>query len=202
MFTYWLSHGYVLAWLNLTTAPNGTFEELAYQFKCLRQSIKRHFGFPIEFLEVQTREGHGVIHAIIACQNPRFWVGQKWLSSEWERIHGARIVWIKRIGKTAADGKRLSKYIVTQYCAGQRGFVRFSWSWWLTPVKIRKAWKALQCLCSVTFQDPLAKWGWRREFMVSWAEILSTWDALLGEGWAMLGEKLLEVRSGTVVEVF
>lgn len=51
-----------------------------------------------------------------------------WLQEAWKEIHGAFHVNIKRIGGDDHDARRLSRYIVAQYCGGQNALVRLSQS--------------------------------------------------------------------------
>lgn len=64
--------------------------------------------------------------------NPRkrasFYVPFEWLQEEWKAIHGAFHVNIKRIGGADRDARKLSNYIVAQYCGGQNALVRLSQS--------------------------------------------------------------------------
>jgi hypothetical protein len=80
--------------------------------------------------------------------------------------------------------------------------VRASWSWRRSRLAIGKAWEDLKRHASETYPDDTAKWGWRRQFLFTLEEVLQAWEAILRDGQAMLGEKLLEARGRRVVEVF
>ena len=96
--------------------------------------MARQLGFAdIEYICVDTREGHGVLHMIWAWKCPdssrkSFYIEFKWLQANWEEIHGAFMVNVKRIGGSTKDARRLSRYIVSQYCGDQNGLVRLSQS--------------------------------------------------------------------------
>ena len=67
---------------------------------------------------------------------------------------------------------------------------------------IGKAWEDLKRHASETYQDETARWGWRRQFLFGLDEVLQVWEAILRNGQAMLGERLLEARERRIVEVF
>jgi hypothetical protein len=132
---YWQVHEYECLWVTLTSAPTSSSELLRTHFQVLRKRIIRELDFPhVEYVCVDTREGHGVLHMIWACKLPyghwqiRFRVDFRWLQEAWKEIHGAFHVNIKRIGGDDQDARRLSRYIVAQYCGGQNALVRLSQS--------------------------------------------------------------------------
>lgn len=57
-----------------------------------------------------------------------FYIPFDWLQAAWNDIHGAFHVNVKRIGGSSKDSRRLSRYIVSQYCGDQNGLVRLSQS--------------------------------------------------------------------------
>lgn len=57
-----------------------------------------------------------------------FYIEFVWLQENWQDIHGAFHVNVKRIGGSSKDARRLSRYIVSQYCGDQNGLVRLSQS--------------------------------------------------------------------------
>ena len=134
---YWLSNGYQVLWVCLTSAPDSDADKLAYHHQILRQRIEREFGYHgLEHFQVRTNEGHGVLHIFWAWKEKRpgfrsrsFYIPQDWLSRAWEEIHGAKIVWICRLKNSKKSVKAVSAYAVSQYCAEQNGFQRMSWSW-------------------------------------------------------------------------
>lgn len=136
--TYWNEHGYQTRWIMLSskhvTGEKPTKEALATlspDFEKLRQMIERRLGYEgVEFLKVITAEGGGVIHAYIAWSGARlFYVPQRWLSAAWNKIHGARYVWISEVKTGKAHRRNLSHYIVSQYVASQDDFVRCDYSY-------------------------------------------------------------------------
>lgn len=57
-----------------------------------------------------------------------FYIPFEWLQANWKDIHGAFHVNVKRIGGSTTDARRLSRYLVSQYCGGQDALVRVSQS--------------------------------------------------------------------------
>lgn len=136
ILTYWLTHGFQVLWVCLTSSPQSDATKLAYHHTLLRKLIEQKFGFKgMEHFQVKTREGHGVLHVFWAWRAPRgfrnrsFYIPQKWLSEAWERLHKAKVVWVCRLKKSKKAVRRVSAYAVSQYCADQAGFERMSWSW-------------------------------------------------------------------------
>ena len=204
LFTYWSTHDYQLLWVMLSTAPGGDRSKLAYHHKRIRQQLERKLGYKgVQMFQVETSEGHGVLHIVWAWHGDQtFYVPQDWLSAEWERIHGAKIVWVSRIGGSKKDRDKVGRYMIAQYCGSQSGFVRFSWSWWSMDVAVSKNWESLKRLASVSFYDETARWHWRREYILPMSEVITAWESLLTDGETMLGETLIELRGRLVVEVF
>jgi hypothetical protein len=131
----WQSTGYQCLWVTLTSSPQSTVKRLRANFQTLRKRLERQRGFPgVEYICVDTREGHGVLHMIWAWKdsNPAkrasFYIPFEWLQAAWRDIHGAFHVNVKRIGGKDRDARRLSRYIVAQYCGDQNALVRLSQS--------------------------------------------------------------------------
>jgi hypothetical protein len=195
-------------WVTLTTRNSVQNGQLAYHHKRLRQSLDRQLDFQgVQFVAVRCRGDKNPslqhLHVLWAWQGSRsFYVPQDWLSMEWERIHGAKIVDIKRVGLTRDDQRKLTRYIVTQYCSDQRGLQRLSWSWWALPVALARGWESMKRLASVSYRDDSAKWGWRREYVFPMSVVVVAWEHLLESGEAFLGDTLLALSGRDVVEIF
>jgi len=132
---YWQSSGYQCLWVTLTSSPQSPKDRLRQDFQVLRKRAGRELGFPsFEYVCVDTIEGHGVLHMIWAWKDPdprkraSFYIPFDWLQEQWKGIHGAFHVNVKRIGTADGDARRLSRYIVAQYCGDQNGLVRLSQS--------------------------------------------------------------------------
>jgi hypothetical protein len=131
----WQSSRYQCLWVTLTSSPRSQAKRLRADFQALRKRIDRELGFKdFEYVCVDTREGHGVLHMIWAWKDPNplkrasFYIPFEWLQASWTSLHGAFHVNVKRIGNEDRDARRLSRYIVAQYCGGQDALVRVSQS--------------------------------------------------------------------------
>lgn len=136
ILTYWQSRGYQVRRVDLTTAPGGFSDALAYNHKRLLQALRVKFGFKgVEYFVVRTDEGNGVLHCVWAWkpppgrENQLFYIPKRWLSETWEKIHGAKITYIRKYKAGEYSKRRVSCYFADQYVSNQRGFVRFWWSW-------------------------------------------------------------------------
>ena len=127
---YWESHRYSIIRLDLTTAPGGDSRLLGPHFEELLVRISRKEHRKVEHWRLTTREGLGVIHSILAAPGDNsLYVDFKWLSNQWRRIHGAPRVRVKRYSYGEGSRKRVSRYLVSQYMAGQTASVRVGASW-------------------------------------------------------------------------
>lgn len=191
---YWQTNGYQCVWATLTSSPSSPAKRLRGNFQALRKRIDRDLGFSgLEYVCVDTREGHGVLHMIWAWKdsNPRmkasFYVPFEWLQGQWNRIHGAFHVNVKRIGGADEDARRLSRYIVAQYCGDQNALVRLSQSRMAVPfAKMRQ-----QLLRSLRGSAERYEHGHKlmaqvpREELTRvfngwfWAEFRQSWDSLV-----------------------
>jgi hypothetical protein len=133
---FWESHGFQTLWVTLSTAEGGQADKLTYHHEQLRQRIERHLGYKgLEYYQVRTEEGHGVLHIFWAWRPPsgerprQFWISQAWLSAQWEALHGAPVVWIKAYKPGHRSRNRLSRYVISQYVQDQTGYVNMCWSW-------------------------------------------------------------------------
>ena len=133
---FWEAHHFQVLWVTLSTAEDGQADKLTSHHKQLRQRIERQLGFRgLEYYQVRTEEGHGVLHIFWAWRVPdgerarRFWISQEWLSAQWEGLHGAPVVWIKAYQPSHRSRNRLSRYVISQYVQDQCGYVNMCWSW-------------------------------------------------------------------------
>jgi hypothetical protein len=170
--------------LDLTTAVGGDAKKLTEHYEALRRRIEKRIGKRVHYWWVQTEEGNGVLHTLMAAEGSLY-VEHEWLSEAWEEIHGAKVVYVKRYKKGVYSRKRVSKYLVAQYLAGQLGNVRMGWSWKRTfNIPISKAWKLF---CRI-FRG-------RRLFV-----LLDKWQAFLrGEPVDVDGTKTISMDRGLFV---
>jgi len=183
----WQSQAYRVRWVTLTGSNDSKAERLRDDFAELRRRIGREFGYKFEFVCVDTREGNGVLHMLWAMQGPRFFVPFKWLQAQWQAIHAAMFVNIQDVGGGDGDARRLSRYIVAQYCGGQDALVRLSQSRAAYPLaRMRVAWYGALLGLVERYEwggRMLGAWGeqWHSEFKRrfwgvyrdGWAELLA-----------------------------
>lgn len=191
--------GCQLLWVMLSTAEGGDAGKLGRHFQELRRRMEKRFSFYVEFFKVETGEGNGVLHMLWAIKRERpVYISQKWLSREWESIHGARVVWISRITQGPKSTRNVAKYLVSQYLGGQCALIRVSWSWKRARLSIGKAW------CSFRRE-------WRRgehinpfKGMTGWCmkfsrhDMFDTWDKILRLGECSIGVAVFTIFERSV----
>lgn len=68
---YWMAHGYQCLWVTLTSSPSSPVAQLRKDFQTLRKRMARQLGYAtVQYICVDTREGHGVLHMILAWKEP------------------------------------------------------------------------------------------------------------------------------------
>jgi len=179
-----LGRGCQLFRVDLTSAREGDNKSLVRGFQELRRRIEKTFGYYIEYFKVETSEGHGVYHMVWAINaNRAVWIPQEWLSERWGEIHGAKIVYIKRMKKDKHTVRNVGRYFAVQYLAGQSSFVRMSWSWWRARLAIGKGWSFLKTQMMRGFD--ISTWQGRSPFnkTLTYRDMLVAWDEILSRGW-------------------
>lgn len=143
---YYTGKNKTLFRLDLTSAP-GCGHALRENFQELRREIENTFGLRINYVMVETTEGHGVLHMVLAISHRRLenrspiYIPKPWISKRWKKITGGSfVVMIAKIGNfnrkfrkkdILSHHKDVSKYLVSQYLADQgSAFNRLSWSWY------------------------------------------------------------------------
>lgn len=175
--------------VDLTTAPGGSRKRLREDFKELRKRARRKYGYLVEYACVDTGEGNGVLHMVWAIKaSGAVWVSQSWLSAQWEDIHGARVVWLKRISSTRADHRRVAHYLVQRYLSAQQQAGRFTYSWHRMRVALGSCWRELRR--EYSRMTTTSTWLGLNPYLssVCFDELLGCWDALLERGRGVLGE--------------
>lgn len=141
ILSFWQQHNYTVSWFMLSSSPTSDSLLLSRHHSELRRRIERVWGFTgLEFFQVKTTEGHGVLHGYWAWKAPAgyrgrpFVIPQQWISEQWQQIHGASVVWIARMGMKDKDIARVTRYVVTQYLVNQEiegasCLDGMSWSW-------------------------------------------------------------------------
>ena len=196
-----LGRGAQLFRVDLTTAKGGDSSKLREHFQELRRRVERVYGYKVDYFMLETREGNGVLHTIWGIEHYKaVWIPQRWLSEEWEKIHGAYIVYIKRVNVTSNSLRRVSTYLVSQYLAGQRGVVRVSWSWKRARVQVVKAWKFLYKEYRIRSREYTWMGMNKDTVTLTFRELLKAWDEVLFKGWCVLAGRLFFVRNRAIEE--
>lgn len=70
-----------------------------------------------QYFKVTTREGGGVIHAVVRCDLFRAWTYsgvRLYIRQIWTELHDSPNIWFRK----CFNSKRLARYVVSQYVAG------------------------------------------------------------------------------------
>jgi len=192
--------------VDLTTAAGGPSHLLRRHLQELRRRVERDLGFKsIETFVVETTEGNGVLHMVWAWVGDReFIVDQHWLSEQWEKIHGAYVVWIRRMNLSKQSIKNVGRYFAVQYLSDQRGALRrISWSWRRSRFAIGKGWHFMKrAFRFARYNANQARKRDDSEAEVTFQDLLVAWEELSTEGTTVLGGTLFSVCDREIVELF
>jgi len=176
-------------------------EKLRKHHQELVRRAERVYKTKIITYTIETSEGGGVLHIKWAMIGGRGYIPHKWLSLQWGRIHGSWVVDIRSITHTKKDFKRVSRYMINQYLAGQCLFERSSYSWEKLGLAICKAWAKFKKLCNRYSIEWLYKGPDAEVILVPYREMIEAWGNLLDKGEVIIiGHKLM-LENRTVVEV-
>jgi hypothetical protein len=199
LMRYWRRHNMVLWWMTLTSSAGSEAEKLRPHFEAWRKRLARHLGIPytgVEFVVVDTSEGHGVLHAVVALPpGVGEWLDYSKLREWWDELHAARQCKFKRIGRGDGDVRRLSHYLISQYMVRQGGtvdllgrisssrlrvplgkFRRVLWRVWVDRLRAFEA-------MGRDLSDWTARWAEVRRQQVACFRV--AWDWLLDRGWTV-----------------
>jgi hypothetical protein len=120
--------------LTLTSSASSDRDCLRSNFQALRKRLARKLDLEsgeILYCGVDTSEGHGVLHLLVAVppgrgRSARFLVSVEWIRAAWEELHGARQFRIVPIRRGPKSARCLARYIVAQYVGGQDALIRLS----------------------------------------------------------------------------
>ena len=191
--------------VDLTTADGGRADLLRKHLQELRRRIERDLDFKgLEMFIVETTEGNGVLHMVWAWRGGReFIIEQRWLSAQWEKIHGAPVVWIRRMNLSKQDIRRVGRYFALQYLSDQRGALkRISWSWKRSRFALGKTWSFM--VKQFRLRSKESSWCGVNPGLVevTFQDLLAAWEKLLERGWCVLGSTLFCVEGREVKELF
>jgi len=209
----WRREGCVLWWATLTSSPASALGTLRRHFQVWRKRLARLLGLEardIRYCMVDTREGHGVLHFVLAFpEGHAERLDYALLGAWWQEIHGARQVKFLRVRDGDGSTRRLSHYLISQYMVVQGKAVdllgRISTSRLLADFS---RWRAVLrgYLCSradayhqahVLRLDHDGFIGFRRE---QFRRFRAAWDDLMSRGWCSVGDEKL-IISGLRIEV-
>lgn len=199
---YFRGRGFQLFRLDLTSSKISEGKKMGENWQLLRRVIERRYHCRILYFKVETSEGHGVYHMVIAIKSDRpVYIPQKWLSKKWRKIHGAPIVYIKRVGKSGGHVRRIGKYFMEQYLAGQSAIVRVSWSWWRSGISIGKAFRDFYNEIRNAFLSGCVKGESRFDRIISYGEGMKAWTALLKNGSVIIAGAVFFINGENKIDV-
>ncbi len=134
-------YGDFIGFMTLTSPPGACSVLVSWSF--LLSKIHRKFK-KFEYILLETAEGYGVLHIIFTGSYIPF----RWLQKSWSKIHGEPIGYMGNLQvnvEKVKDLNKVSKYLVSQYLAGQSSMRSWTmsrhWLWkgyrldWITLVK-------------------------------------------------------------------
>jgi hypothetical protein len=168
---YASAHGESVLSLMLSGGSDETEDRLSADFQVLRKSILRHWGRLVQYFRVRARnepslanKGHPLAHLHVLLKGIP-WVPQDWISFEWERIHGAPVVFIRKVLGGLADRKKVASYVAGYM--GHHPFSRMSWSWgWVFKGFVR-FYRENFLLVFSDVKERVARWNWYLRFYLS-----------------------------------
>lgn len=163
------AHGCQQLWVTLTTVKGDDSSKLADHHEEILRRVKRVYGYDVKAFKLYTHEGGGVIHGIWAIESKlAVWIDQKWISAEWEKIHGAKVVTVSRVGRGGRHRKGIAKYLVGKYLSHHTEGCHISWPWKSLSLPLGKAWvQYKRAVCSLKMRLN------KRDFINGWNDILS-----------------------------
>ena len=140
--------------ITLTTANESQNAVFQKHFRQLRMRLLRR-GLLVDYIRCPEFTKGGLRHEHILFRGS--YIDQWYLSNLWYRIHGARIVDIRRVH----SGRGLAGYMASYMAKAPAGRYCYSWGWvWKG---FAGSWKRLLCFyreSSATFQETLTFWDW------------------------------------------
>jgi len=198
---WWMREGLALWWVTLTSSPTSDASRLRRHFQAWRKRLERALGVEessVQYVMVDTREGRGVLHLILAIPMParmgRHQLDYGEIGGWWQEIHGARQVKFLPIRTGDTSVRKLSQYIVSQYMASGQGdaLVRISgsrikaplaaWRKQLFALFTRKV-EAYEVLHRLKLTAEEFAIVWREIRGSQWRRAREAWDSFIAGGW-------------------
>jgi hypothetical protein len=209
----WRREGCVLWWATLTSSPESALGTLRRNFQVWRKRLARLLELDardIRYCMVDTREGHGVLHFVLAFpEGHAKRLDYSLLGAWWQEIHGARQVKFLPVRDGDGSTRRLSHYLIAQYMVVQGKAVdllgRISTSRlvadfasWRRTLRDRLCGRADAYVEAHRLSlDHDGYLSVRRE---QFRRFRFAWDELMSRGWCSVGDDKL-VLSGLRLEV-
>lgn len=163
-----------MRFMTLTTARRmkRTIEQSfdVLKMRILRATVKKDgfLGFKFNrYFKLRTSEGYGVLHII-------YWgrfIPQRWLSKNWDDIHGAKIVDIRKCYSRRRKVNGLVGYLLSRYLQRQP-IERMSYGWKWAWLGFCKSWRKFKEI-----------YGQMRKTTVSSMRLLNTYKIRLITHW-------------------
>jgi hypothetical protein len=170
--------GLQLLRVDLTTAQGKSSRSLRKHYQELKRRVYRTYGYDIDSFVVETNEGNGLLHTLWAIPAKKaVWIEQRWLSGEWQKIHGSKIVLIKRARQAKSDRLNIARYFSHQ------PLIRFSYSWRKTRLPLGSSWALLKR----KFKNL------RRDRALNFGDLIRAWEGLLATGRCVLASLKVSV---------
>lgn len=214
----WQRERRVQWWMTFTSSPQSPQDRLRRDFQAWRKRLARHLGVEpaeVAYVMVDTREGHGVLHAVVAFPpGVGAWLEFGALGDWWQEIHGARQVKFKRIGKGDGDVRRLSTYLIAQYMVAQGETVdllgRISST--RAPFALGSLRRQVFRMCTPrgevyramhagNYEGPIFDEVWRFLRVEQFKRARRCWDQLLTHGWFAAADTTWALVGGQLMEV-
>ena len=211
---FWQRSRRVLWWMTLTSSPESPPDRLRRDFQAWRKRLARLLRLEpadLQYVMVDTAEGHGVLHFVVAFpENCARFLDYRRLGENWQAIHGARQVRFVRVRDGDGSTRRLSHYMISQYMVTQGELTdllgRVSSSrivsplWRLrrelvrrctSPARVYQLTHDMMAL-GADFPDAI-----RNARRLVWQVFRSAWDSLVLRSWCdVFGDRLCVVAEG------
>jgi len=155
--------GYRFAFLTLTSSLESDNNHILDNWNILKKRIQRKYGKVYAFIVREFNDKHTLIHLHILFYAP--YIPQNWLSSNWNDIHKAKIVYIEGIQETQVKSitgylaKYVSKDFETSAQISAIHIRRFTYSRFFHSIS--KLWKAYT-------KDYIKTYGYNISDMLKW----------------------------------
>jgi len=200
--TYYRGKGFQLFRLDLTSSKISPREKMGENFQLLRRMIERKFKCRVLYFKIETSEGNGVYHMVVAIKSNRaVYIPQKWLSKKWRKLHMAPVVYIKRVSSGHRNLRNIGKYLMEQYLAGQSALLRVSWSWWRSGITFSRAFSDFYCEARNAFLSGCAKGESRFTRIITYGEAMRAWTVLLEKGSVVIAGAAFFVNGSNEIDV-